>query len=781
MRTVLVTRPRPAADELAEKLKREGFEVYLAPLSEYVGEACDIGPLAVYQALVFTSAEAVRIFTEKSQERMHTVFAVGETTAKVAAKAGFMKVWQAAGSSDDIVSIIRKKKDDLGLKRILHISGAETSQDLAAELINDGISVEKKIVYSTKYVEQMPAWITRALIAGDISTVTLFSPKAAAHFVQMLQKRDLRDASVKLEAVCLSPRVAEELTSLPWKKVSIASRPHVDAVIDTLKEEEKTAEGAGACLSAAPVIDAFGGLRPLASRLGIPASTVQGWKERGVIPERRTEEILKAAAEDHINLADVPKLKASPEDAAAEKAAHDEAAAAQLARERRTGADRRQKFVVPDKKGNVQADTYVGSDRRTGLDRRAFMERQKQVIRREKAAILLKSLLGVAVIGIPLVAAGVFVFMPEYLDMRANAARVAEVEAQIRRMNDSLFEMKKSGEKQNVLGSEIAGRLEKLQAAALAQPASPPQDVPAAPMTAESKDSQSIEDYLRLLSRVNVMKATPEGSRDFTSAMERLKDALPRDMKQMSDANDMIDALRLRDAVLGPLFEGVEKDNLGAASLLLGLTEFRARVGRREPFENDLALLKKFGAENKDVGQSLEKIAPYAETGVPSYGELQQEFKGLAMDIVMAKLQGEDISVQEKVLKRMGGFVKMRKTDEIEGNTVDAIVARADLAIGKGDIAGALKELYTLQGMPKEVAASWIAEAEGHLAAEGIAGAIVKSFSTGISAGINPQVDGILPLISGSLSGGPVPLISPSGQGQGPGGNPIVLPAFGGK
>ena len=39
------------------------------------------------------------------------------------------------------------------------------------------------------------------------------------------------------------------------------------------------------------VVDAFGGVRPMATALGVPASTVQGWKERGAIPKARQKEV----------------------------------------------------------------------------------------------------------------------------------------------------------------------------------------------------------------------------------------------------------------------------------------------------------------------------------------------------------------------------------------------------------------------------------------------------------------------------------------------------------
>jgi hypothetical protein len=50
------------------------------------------------------------------------------------------------------------------------------------------------------------------------------------------------------------------------------------------------------------VIDTFGGLTPLARALGFPVSTVQGWKERGEIPQRHWLPIMNVAKEAGISL-----------------------------------------------------------------------------------------------------------------------------------------------------------------------------------------------------------------------------------------------------------------------------------------------------------------------------------------------------------------------------------------------------------------------------------------------------------------------------------------------
>lgn len=61
------------------------------------------------------------------------------------------------------------------------------------------------------------------------------------------------------------------------------------------------------------LIARFGGLRPLAGKLGIAVSTVQGWKTRGHIPPTRTDEIRKAAAEHGITLDEAELAAATAE------------------------------------------------------------------------------------------------------------------------------------------------------------------------------------------------------------------------------------------------------------------------------------------------------------------------------------------------------------------------------------------------------------------------------------------------------------------------------------
>ncbi|MCK6417621.1 MAG: hypothetical protein L6Q57_01615 [Alphaproteobacteria bacterium] len=50
------------------------------------------------------------------------------------------------------------------------------------------------------------------------------------------------------------------------------------------------------------LIEQFGGLRPMATKTGIPVTTIQGWKKRNAIPENRFVTLREAANQHGIAL-----------------------------------------------------------------------------------------------------------------------------------------------------------------------------------------------------------------------------------------------------------------------------------------------------------------------------------------------------------------------------------------------------------------------------------------------------------------------------------------------
>ena len=105
----LVTRPRADALALAEALAARGIEavieqlVTIRPKTE-AGALLDAA-LGGAQALLFTSANAARVFAGASPRRDLAVFAVGDATARAAKAAGFTRVESAQGAAAELAKL----------------------------------------------------------------------------------------------------------------------------------------------------------------------------------------------------------------------------------------------------------------------------------------------------------------------------------------------------------------------------------------------------------------------------------------------------------------------------------------------------------------------------------------------------------------------------------------------------------------------------------------------------------------------------------------------------
>ena len=835
-RRILVTRPQPAADDFAEKLRNEGFEVFVAPMTEYVELNTTIGDLATYQGLVFTSAQAVNILARHFTERYIPVFAVGDSTAQTAEKAGFRRVYSAQGDAGALLALIRSRQEHHGLKRLLHPCGEDTSEDFAEQLKADGIYVDRVPVYKAEYVNHLPPAILRALQEGDITTVTLFSARTAGNFAHMLEtETELKGLSADLEAVCLSDRVAAEVNELPWRAVRVANAPQLENVMDILRQKEEGRQGFTA-MPADPVIEAFGGLRPLANTLDITASTVQGWKKRGVIPESRVEAVVRAAnqagiatdrlwkAEGKNTMTDASDGKPATNKTEAKPTA---SAAPKTAADRRGGPDRREKYTAPDKRGNISHDKYEGPDRRAGVDRRSYQERQAGRIAAEKWRFLNRSVVMGAFFTIAGLYAISLTLQPELNEMSQKSGNVEAMQAQVDDLNKRIIDLQrqqqgeilglenKMEQKQASFGQSIYNRLGEIEATKAKAAAATEQVTSVAGAAAgavgdaaiaaanTTQIGRDLTAFLQVLGNLSHVGKAKGGQDSITRSFARIREILAVAPTDSAGLNAAVQKAMKGDKDLQLLLGNIEVRDLGAAALLLALNEFRGNINTNRSFEQDLLIMQKYLGDDPKMKAALKRLTPYAKGGVLNRKQLQNEFSGLASDIVMAKLQGQDLSVKQEMLKRLSKLVKVRKIDDIEGTSVDATVARAQLKLNEGDVKGAMRELQTLEGEPAKTAAPFMEAAAGNVmagdATEQLLQNIIQQFQPegGAAEGANlGQIfddiwnkgpEGLMPYISGGARDTSVtspyvgpPVFSTPSFGQGDSMGPMVVPEGGG-
>ena len=105
-----------------------------------------------------------------------------------------------------------------------------------------------------------------------------------------------------------------------------------------------------------------------------------------------------------------------------------------------------------------------------------------------------------------------------------------------------------------------------------------------------------------------------------------------------------------------------------------------------------------------------------AEAGVPTLNSLQRDFPDVARAaLATATVVPQDASATDRLTAFLKRQTNARSLAPKEGDSVDAVLSRAEAKVSDGDLPGSLKELSTLPEEAKNVLGPWIADAQSRL------------------------------------------------------------------
>lgn len=240
-RRILVTRPAEDAEPLIRSLAARGYAAIPEPMLTMRWLDGPEPELAGVQALLFTSANGVRAYTRRTMRRDRPVYTVGDATAAAARAAGFAAVESAGGDVYALASLVAARCAP-GAGPLLHVAGTVVAGDLAGALGAAGFTVRRETLYEAVAAASLGADSVRALSEGGVGGALFFSPRTARSFVRLVAEAGLDDHLRTVEALCLSPAVAEAARTLdglrvmPWKDVRAAARPEQEALLALLPD-----------------------------------------------------------------------------------------------------------------------------------------------------------------------------------------------------------------------------------------------------------------------------------------------------------------------------------------------------------------------------------------------------------------------------------------------------------------------------------------------------------------------------------------------------------------
>jgi hypothetical protein len=165
-----------------------------------------------------------------------------------------------------------------------------------------------------------------------------------------------------------------------------------------------------------------------------------------------------------------------------------------------------------------------------------------------------------------------------------------------------------------------------------------------------------------------------------------------------------------------------DAESSAARALVLSIGQLREAVRASRSFKAELAALNALVGKNEAIKSALtgalDQLATIAETGAPNLEILRAQFAEKAGKIVQAGLMPTEGGWVQRTLARLTESVKWRRTDNLAGNGVEAIVARTERALNSRDVEKAIKELSLLDVKPAAITKEWLVGARAYMVAE---------------------------------------------------------------
>ena len=185
------------------------------------------------------------------------------------------------------------------------------------------------------------------------------------------------------------------------------------------------------------------------------------------------------------------------------------------------------------------------------------------------------------------------------------------------------------------------------------------------------------------------------------------------------DAEETKVALETLQARLSAL-EARTVDTAGGEglSLVAALLAQRAEAGR--PFRVELLRLEAMLPGLSETGQQeaaalVAQLRPYARSGVASQQAIRQAFSPLIFETLTARGRLGDESEWRKVWAEISSLIVVRRTGEVEGENLEARLARAEIRLAADDLAGIVAELGAIEDAARVPLEGWLAEARTRL------------------------------------------------------------------
>jgi uroporphyrinogen III methyltransferase/synthase len=226
---IVVTRAPEQAHELVHALVGMGAEVLLLPTVGFApaenGEALDaaLRALDTFDAILFTSQNAVRFLVARGRELGMTsealgsqkclVAAVGPATAEAAKQEGLRVDCIAKSQSGEalVQELVERLQGSLSGRSVLLPRSDRADKRLPKTLGEAGARVTEVVAYRTLAPEALNPGILNSIRRAEVDTIVFASPSSFHNLCDSIDAGELATLSTRIQFAAIGPTTAQAL------------------------------------------------------------------------------------------------------------------------------------------------------------------------------------------------------------------------------------------------------------------------------------------------------------------------------------------------------------------------------------------------------------------------------------------------------------------------------------------------------------------------------------------------------------------------------------------
>ena len=175
-----------------------------------------------FTSIIFTSSNAINHLANIENIGHLKCFCVGEQTAAVAKKKGFLNIHVASGNYFELKDLIFKTFDK-SKEKFIYVRGEFISNDLEGEFKKEGYSLKSTINYTAEPNLNIDHQLIEDLKNKLVDVIFVYSKRTADQLLKIILNHKIANDLDNCSLNCISINVANTLKRLNWKKIKIFS------------------------------------------------------------------------------------------------------------------------------------------------------------------------------------------------------------------------------------------------------------------------------------------------------------------------------------------------------------------------------------------------------------------------------------------------------------------------------------------------------------------------------------------------------------------------------